>query len=159
MYVFEEAGYMVAEQNGAEGQAAEVVRAEPFYAAEYRLEYVGDSVTDNVETAGNVVYAVTLDVYKGDVYVGQVTPSIQLDVRTQQRKLNAAVLTFPEEDLFVMYSGVNMQGDFSLDVRVNPLITPLWVGFGMLLLGMLAALVIPRSPSPRRDDDSRSAVL
>ena len=119
---------------------------EPFTVGEYRLEYAGNSITDNSDTENAVVYEVVFDVYKNDAYVGQVNPSIELDVVTQQQKLNASVVSFPEEDLFVVYRGVNQLGSFSLDVRVNPLISLVWIGFGMLMLGTLFALIGKRKP-------------
>ena len=138
MYVFEETGYMSFDEQADSG--------EPFTVGEYRLEYAGNSITDNSDTENAVVYEVVFDVYKNDAYVGQVNPSIELDVVTQQQKLNASVVSFPEEDLFVVYRGVNQLGSFSLDVRVNPLISLVWIGFGMLMLGTLFALVGKRKP-------------
>ena len=148
MYVYEETGYMNVEQEGESGATIEqkttITSAEPFYVGEYRLEYASDSITDNSEESNSVLYSVTFDVYKNDALIGQVTPSVQLDVMTQQQKLNAAVIGFPEEDLFVVYRGVNQEGAFSLDVRVNPFILFVWIGFGMLLIGTFVALVMPR---------------
>ena len=142
MYVYEETGYMNVEEEAAgEGEPSVIVSAEPFEVGAYRLEYADDSITDDTESHNTMLYEVVFDVYKDDRYLGQVRPSVQLDVTTQQQKLNAAVMTFPEEDLFVVYRGVNQQGAFSLDVRVNPFILLVWIGFGMLLAGTLAALV------------------
>ena len=133
MYIYEQAGYLEVDKDaGTTGS---------FAVQEYRLEYQSDSIVDNSEANNQVIYETTFDVYKNDQYVGQVSPSIQLDVMTQQQKVNAAVIGFPEEDLFVVYRGVNQNGDFSLDVRVNPFITLVWAGFGMLMLGTLFALV------------------
>ena len=145
MYVYEQSGYMAVEEAQAQSELPQplttITSAEPFNVREYRLEYASDSVTDNSQDNGTVLYEVTFDVYKNDVPVGQVSPSVQLDVNTQQQKLNAAVLSFPEEDLFVVYRGVNAEGSFSLDVRVNPFIMLVWIGFGMLLVGTFVALV------------------
>ena len=141
MYVFEETGYMNVEKENAGGEAAAITSAEPFYVREYRLEYAGDSIVDNIESRNAMVYEVTFDVYKEGQFVGQASPSVQLDVNTQQQKLNATVMSFPEEDLFIVYRGVNQEGAFSLDVRVNPFILFVWIGFGMLMAGTLAALV------------------
>ena len=99
-----------------------------------------------------MLYEVTFDVYKNDRFVGQVSPSVQLDVMTQQQKLNAGVISFPEEDLFVVYRGVNQNGDFSLDVRINQFILLVWIGFGMLMVGTLFALVGPRSRKKAADE-------
>ena len=133
MYVYEETGYLEVDK--------EAGTTEPFFVREYRLEYASDSITDNSEANNQVLYETAFDVYKNDRYIGQVSPSIQLDVITQQQKINAGVLGFPEEDLFVVYHGVNQDGDFSLDVRVNQFILLVWVGFGMLLAGTFVALV------------------
>ena len=133
MYVYEESGYLKADIDAG--------TAEPFTIQEYRLEYRDNSIIDNSEANNQVVYMVTFDVYKNEQHVGQVSPSVQLDVITQQQKINAGVLGFPEEDLFVVYRGVNQNGDLSLDVRVNQLISFVWIGFGMLMLGTLFALI------------------
>lgn len=133
MYVYEQAGYMEADE--------ETKTAEPYHVQEYRLEYASDSVTDNSDVNNSVLYEVTFDVYKGGSYIGQVSPSIQVNVMTQQQKINAGVIGSPEEDLFVVYRGVNVNGDFSLDVRINQFIMLVWIGFGMLILGTLFALI------------------
>ena len=65
---------------------------------------------------------------------------------TQQQKLLASVISFPEEDLFVVYRGVNTEGDYALDVRVNPCISLVWVGFGLMMVGILLALIGRRKP-------------
>ncbi len=140
MYVFEETGYMAYD--------ADTDTAAPFDVREYRLEYASNTITDNSEANNSVVYEVTFDVYKNGSFVGQTSPTIQLDTITQQQKINAGVVGFPEEDLFVVYRGVNANGDFSLDVRVNQLILLVWVGFGMLMIGTLIALV-GRRENPR----------
>jgi cytochrome c-type biogenesis protein CcmF len=43
--------------------------------------------------------------------------------------------------LFVVYRGVNDEGAFSLDVRVNPLISFVWLGFGLLMLGVFLSTI------------------
>ena len=142
MYVYEESGYM------AYDDASDT--ADAFDVREYRLEYVGNEITDNTAANNSVLYEVTFDVYKDGRYIGQASPSIQLDAITQQQKVNAAVIGFPEEDLFVVYRGVNASGDFSLDVRVNQFILLVWIGFGMLMLGTLIALVGRRNAEEGR---------
>ena len=144
MYVYEESGYM------AYDEAFDT--AEPLNVREYRLEYSGNEITDYTAENGTVLYEVTFDVYKDGAYVGQTSPSIQVDAITQQQKINAGVVGFPEEDLFVVYRGTNMQGDFSLDVRINQFILLVWIGFGMLMVGTLFALVGPRSRKKAADE-------
>ena len=76
-----------------------------------------------------------------------VSPSVTLQSATQQTKLNASVISFPMEDLFVVYRGVNDAGQLSMDVRVNPLISWVWVGFAMLVIGTGLGAFGRRKPS------------
>ena len=133
MYVFEESGYMEYDETAN--------TAKPIQVREYRLEYTGSTITDNSNADNSVLYEIEFDAYKNDTYIGHVTPSIQVDVITQQQKMNAGVISQAEEDLFVVYHGVNMQGDFSLDVRINQFILLVWLGFCMLMIGTFIALV------------------
>ena len=105
---------------------------------DFTLTYASNSVemADNKDV---IVYTVVFDVYKGDAYLGQVSPAVQVVSSTQQQKLVASVLSLPTEDLFVVYRGVNDDGAFSMDVRVNPLVSEVWIGFGLLMVGVAVA--------------------
>ena len=100
---------------------------------------MGSDTIEEMANGDDILYTVNYDVFKDGEFVGSVSPAVQLVQSTQQQKLVAGVISFPTEDLFVVYKGVNTNGDFSMDVRVNPLITPVWVGFGLLMLGVLIA--------------------
>ncbi len=119
--------------------------SEDFTIQDFTLVYTGNSI-ELQDNEDDIIYQLDFDVYRGGEYVGQVHPSVQLVQTTQQQKLNAGVIGFPLEDLFVVYKGVNEDGDFSMDVRVNPLITPVWIGFGLLMVGITLALVGRRTP-------------
>jgi cytochrome c-type biogenesis protein CcmF len=103
----------------------------------YTLTYTGSSQ----DTSGTrTVYSVTFDVTDASGNeVGTVSPSYEVLSQTQQTKLNAVVVSTPLHDLFVAYQGVDYNGKISLDVRVNPLICFVWVGFGILEVGALSA--------------------
>lgn len=133
MYVTEKVAYL--------GYDSEKEQAEEdFYIKDYRLVYQGNKV-EALENKADALYQIEFQVYKNDVYIGQVQPSVQVAMATQQQKLNAAVLSLPSEDLFVVYRGVNQEGAFSLDVRVNPLISFVWVGFGLMMIGVLISTI------------------
>ena len=135
MYVTERAGYLPYDgETDTCGQA--------YVLGDYRLEYTGNSIYQNDN--GNYMYQVEFDILpaEGENVLGHVSPSVELVATTQQQKLNAGVLSLPTEDVFVVYRGMAFSNDaFSLDVRVNPLISCVWVGFGILMLGMLIGLV------------------
>lgn len=130
MFVTEKTGYISYDSNAD--------TAADFNIRDYTLKYTGSSIVED-DAKANVYYTVEYDVYRGGAYIGHVAPTLQLVEATQQTKSNAAVIGFPEEDLFVVYKGVNTNGAFSMNVRVNPLIRFVWAGFALLMLGALLA--------------------
>lgn len=116
--------------------------ADSFTVDDYELRYT-DSSVEEINNGEDYLYTVQFDVYdvNSGAYLGHVAPSVQLDAMTQQTKLNASVLGSPLEDLFVVYRGVSEDGQLSMDVRVNPLISFTWVGFGLLMVGTAIALL------------------
>ena len=141
MYVTEVTGYV--------GYDEEVDAAtETFVIKDYELTYTGNEITPS-ENGDDVMYTLHYYVTKDGQYVGSVSPAVQVIQSTQQQKLVASVIGFPTEDLFVVYRGVNANGDFSMDVRVNPLISLVWVGFGLLMLGAFVALFAKRGGGAR----------
>jgi cytochrome c-type biogenesis protein CcmF len=112
--------------------------ADTFQIQDYTLYYTDNAIDDNEQT-GQVTYSVGFDVYRGDNFCGHIDPAVQLVKTTQQTKEVAGVLSFPDEDLFVVYKGSNASHAFSMDVRVNPLIGFVWAGFIMLIVGIAVA--------------------
>ena len=119
---------------------------------DFELTYAGNSIEPQ---GSDIIYTVEFDVTKDGQPVGTVSPSVQLTTTTQQQKLNASVLGFPLEDLFVVYRGVNADGAFSMDVRVNPLISVVWVGFALLMLGTVIALFAKRRITSANQGDAK----
>ena len=150
MYVTEKVAYIGYDE-------ATDTASETFQIKDYTLEYVSNSVTE-VNNGDVIMYTVNYDAYKDGAFIGQVSPSVQLAQKTQQQKLVASVISLPTEDLFVVYRGVNNDGAFSMDVRVNPLISLVWVGFGLLMVGVCVATAGRRRASRKLTDAQRAAV-
>ena len=131
MYVTEQTAYIPYDEDSDTASADIQIK-------DYTLKFVSSSV-EEVSSNKNVIYTVVFDAYKGDAYIGQVSPSVQVATSTQQQKLNASVISLPNEDLFVSYRGVSDNDELSMDVRLNPLISFVWVGSAILLLAICAA--------------------
>ena len=86
--------------------------------------------------------------------VGALAPAIEVSATTQQQTLHASVLTFPTEDLFVAFQGLNADGSLSLSVKVNPLILCNWVGGAICIAGIVLA-ALPRRATPLLAADDR----
>ena len=126
---------------------AEADTAAPMHIQDFELRYVGqeDSTTSN-----GPMFTVTFDVYRDGQFVGQVSPSREMSATTMQTKSNAGVIGFPLEDLFVVFSGITDDGAIAMEAKVNPLISFVWAGFGMLVLGTLLAMFASRRPAGAR---------
>lgn len=146
MYVTEKVEYL--EYN----EETETV-TDDFVIQDFTLRYTGNDIQVQ-ENEIDIRYILFFDVYKEDKLVGEIAPAVQMVTDTQQQKLLAGVVSLPTEDLFVVYRGVNTEGDFALDVRVNPLISIVWVGFGILMVGVLVA-TIGRRKTGQTDDGSK----
>ncbi len=102
---------------------------------------------------------VELDVTRAgeDGVLGHVSPSMKVAAATSQTTLDAAVMTFPSEDLFVVFQGMNADGTLSINVKVNPLILFTWAGGAISTLGIVLAFA-PRRATPLLNADERDRV-
>ena len=157
MYVTENAGYLAWNE---ETDTCE----QDYVAGDYLLRYQGNQIFQAEN--GNYIYQVDFDAYAVDAaedgtvlqetYVGHASPQVEMVAPTQQQKLNASVISFPTEDLFVVYRGVSSGDDaLSLDVRVNPLVNCVWVGFYVLMAGMLVGVFGKRAT--RKEQEAEGA--
>ena len=102
---------------------------------------------------------VELDVTRAgeDGALGRVSPSMKVAAATSQTTLDAAVMTFPSEDLFVAFQGMNADGTLSINVKVNLLILFTWAGGAISTLGIVLAFA-PRRATPLLNADDRDRV-
>lgn len=143
MYVTEANGYLPYDEQTN-------TSSERFAIDAYELGLAGAhaGMADNLK---DVEYAIDLDVYHDGEFIGQTRPAITLVAATQQQKYTAGVVGMPLEDLFVVYRGAGMNdAGLHLDVRVNRLVSFVWVGMAFLVAGMCLTVLGPREAPARR---------
>lgn len=121
-------------------------------------ELVLDGVEDYADSADNMTKQVNLDVYRASTgeLLGSISPSMEISaVNTGQQTLNASVMSFPLEDLFVAFQGLNADGSLSIHVKVNPLIMLNWIGAAVAVAGIVLAFA-PRRATPLLAADERA---
>lgn len=109
----------------------------------YQLTYVG---TETAPAADAVVY--TGELRLGDERVEPrrfVYPSLG-----QQARSEVAIRSTPLEDLYVVLAGINPDGSAAFLVFLNPLVTWVWLGAGLLVYAVWLgnAGSAPRLPAP-----------
>ncbi len=122
----------------------------------YELEFTGTS--EYADANDNMIKQVDIDVYDAasGAALGHISPSMEVSAsNTGQQTLHASVLSFPLEDLFVAFQGLNADGSLSIHVKVNPLIMLNWIGAGVAVLGIVLAFA-PRRATPLLAADDRA---
>ena len=122
----------------------------------YEISYEGGR--DYSDSSDNLVKEVTLKVVDAASgrELGLVSPSMEVSaVNTGQQTLHASVITFPGEDLFLAFQGLNADGSLSIHVKVNPLILLNWVG-GVITVAGIALAFAPRRATPLLAADDRA---
>ena len=109
-------------------------------------EFIYEGTEDSQLANGDVVSAATFRVVRNGADAGTVAPGIRQFALQGQTNRDAAVLSEPLRDIFVVWEG-SQSGQLSMNVKVNPLIGFAWGGFALLLVGTtLAAWPSARSP-------------
>lgn len=124
-----------------------------FEAGRYTLEYGGlrGSALPGVEITEAVVR-----VWTGSRWLGALTPQRYFYASQEQSMHRVAIRSSPREDLYVILSDWTADGAATIRVLVNPLVSWMWAGGVVVVLGTLfAALPERRRRAARAEQSSR----
>jgi cytochrome c-type biogenesis protein CcmF len=110
---------------------------ESIFIKDYVLTYEG--LQQVREGANDVVYA-DISVEKDGKYLMQIQPEKIFYPTWNQPRTEVALHSTLSEDLYVVLSGWEKDGSATLRVKVNPLVTWIWYGGYILVLGTVIAL-------------------
>ena len=111
----------------------------------YTLECVGFTQDSNANY--NSDYAL-LDVYRGGKKQFQMAPEKRVYLASQQPQTMVAVHSVPSWDLYVVYEGTNPDtGQPIIKAFLNPLVSWIWAGVVLIVLGTFVALVPSLTPA------------
>jgi len=119
----------------------------------YSIIYDG---TDNYQTESKLVVSASLSVYNHGELTGKLVPEKYFHRSYQQPVTEVAIRTTLLEDLYVILVSSNEDGTAAFKVLVNPLVSWIWIGGGVLVLGGLIAFWPERRPrqvKPRKEAD------
>ncbi|NOZ68234.1 MAG: hypothetical protein GXP46_03090, partial [Deferribacteres bacterium] len=111
----------------------------------YRLKYIDLASFEkwNYEAVGSLI-----EVYRSGKFVGTLRPEKRF-YKKQEPSTEVAILTSLAEDLYLILGSWNTDGSITLTVVINPIISWLWIGTGVVLFGTVWA-VLPRR---RREEE------
>jgi cytochrome c-type biogenesis protein CcmF len=111
----------------------------------YTLQQVGASDDSNANYDSS--FAI-LDVFKGGKKVFQMTPEKRVYHASQQPQTMVAIHSTPEWDLYIVFEGTNpATGQPIIKAFLNPLVSWLWIGVVVIVMGTFVALVPSIHPS------------
>ncbi len=102
----------------------------------YSLRYEG--ITEDI-TQSKLITTATLSVYNGEEFIGSMTPEKYLHRSYQQQVTEVAIRSTLLEDLYVILGDSAEDGTTIFRVVVNPLVSWIWTGGMVLLLGGIIA--------------------
>jgi len=82
----------------------------------------------------------TFEVSRDGEVTGIATPGQRRYYQQEQTRYHVSVIVEPLRDVFVVYEGVDEAGNLQMNAKINPLISWVWFGFGLLSLGMDIAM-------------------
>jgi cytochrome c-type biogenesis protein CcmF len=114
---------------------------ESFSVSNYTFTLQG--ISDQQQTNGDIVSKATFAVERNGSALGTTQPGLTKFSRQGQTRLDAAVLSEPLRDIFVVWEGNQDSAggveQLSVNVKINPLIWFAWGGFALLLFGTALA--------------------
>jgi cytochrome c-type biogenesis protein CcmF len=81
------------------------------------------------------VTRLNFDVYRDGQLTGTATPGQVQYFRQDQTRLDVSVIVEPLRDIFVVFEGTDQAGQIQMNVKINPLISWVWFGFAVTILG------------------------
>jgi cytochrome c-type biogenesis protein CcmF len=109
------------------------------------------------------IFRTTIDVSRGNSHITTMHPERNFHIAQRQPQSEVAIRTTPVEDLYLVVSAIDQDGDISLRAFVNPLTWWIWMGAGVMLLGITVVLAgnapITVAETKRSDPQREPAVV
>jgi cytochrome c-type biogenesis protein CcmF len=121
---------------------------------DYTLTYEG---MDQFQTQSKMVVSATLSIYSEGKLIGRLVPEKHYHPLSEQWMTEVAIRSTPAEDLYAILVGWEEDGSTAFKVLVNPLVSWMWIGGGVMMAGGLIAFWPERRrlPAPGQTREGR----
>ncbi len=110
---------------------------------------------DYYETESKTVVNTSLSVYNGGEMIGRMVPEKYFHRSFEQSVTEVAIRSTLTEDLYVILIGWEESGATSFKVVVNPLVSWIWIGGGVMIVGGLISFWPDRRRPPAPDKTNK----
>ena len=110
----------------------------------YELRYEGERQASTTEKQ---IVAAEVAVTRGNETIGTLHPQRNFHLAQRQFQSEVAIRTNPIEDLYVVVTGFDADGDAALRAFVNPLTWWIWAGAAVMAVG-IGVIMAGRGPQP-----------
>lgn len=125
---------------------------EQFRIGAYSVRYVSPNV---FATEEKMVRMAMVEVHRGDRYLGKLMPQRNFHFAQAQSQSEIGLRSTLAEDLYLVLTRMEESGTIGIRAWVNPLVAWIWVGGGVMALGMI---VIMSGRPPTEPARARAAV-
>ena len=116
---------------------AVLARGESMEIGAYTLRY--DELTRSANDE-KTIYRTEIDVSRDGEHVTTMYPQRNFHLAQQQTQSEVTIRTTPVEDLYLVVTSIDPDGDAALRAFVNPLTWWIWAGAGVMLVGITVVL-------------------
>ena len=110
-------------------------------------EFVFQGTDRTTRPNGDEVTYLNFDVFNQGQQTGTARPGQTHYFQQDQQQLFVSVISEPLRDVFVVFENIDEAGQISMNVKINPLISWVWVGFILTILGTCIAMWPRRQPA------------
>ena len=122
-----------------------VNRGEEFTIGDYTLRF--EQLTFREDPEKEVVLA-HLDILKGGQKIDEIYPEKDFHYKSEQPMTEVKIRSTLKEDLYVVLSGWDEEGQATFHVFINPLVQLIWIGIGIMVLGGMFVLIPNKKLGP-----------
>ncbi len=122
-----------------------VQRGEEFTIGDYTLRF--EQLTFREDPEKEVVLA-HLDILKGGQKIDEIYPEKDFHYKSEQPMTEVKIRSTLKEDLYVVLSGWDEEGQATFHVFINPLVQLIWIGIGIMVLGGMFVLIPNKKLGP-----------
>jgi len=103
-------------------------------------DFIFQGSSEEALANNDVVSELQFYVFRDGQQTGTATPGQIFYSKQDQTRLIVSVIVEPLRDIFVVFEGFDQAGQIQMNVKINPLISWVWFGFGVTVIGTSIAM-------------------